>query len=70
MSANLLTRSLAAESLHSQQLEYRDFRGAAIVDQSGREIPITSDMVNRALNRASDFLWPTLSTHSTRQNAS
>lgn len=35
-----------------------DFHGAAIVDSDGREVPITSDMVDQALQQGRDFLCP------------
>jgi len=35
-----------------------DFHGAAIVDSSGNEVPITSAMVDSALQQARDFLCP------------
>ncbi len=36
-----------------------NFHGAAIVNSDGREVPITSDMVDQALQQARDFLCPT-----------
>jgi len=35
-----------------------NFHGAAILDQYGQEVPITPDMVENALQQASDFLCP------------
>ena len=35
-----------------------DFNGAAIIDDEGRETPITEAMVQRALNALAD--WPSL----------
>ncbi len=35
-----------------------DFHGAAFVDQQGREVPITQELVDAALQQADDFLCP------------
>ncbi|MGH1371188.1 MAG: hypothetical protein ACRBBW_04075 [Cellvibrionaceae bacterium] len=35
-----------------------DFHGAAFVDPQGREIPITHELVDAALQQANDFLCP------------
>ena len=35
-----------------------DFNGAAIIDDEGRETPITEAMIQRALNSLAD--WPSL----------
>ncbi len=35
-----------------------DFHGAAFVDPLGREIPITQELVDAALQHADDFLCP------------
>ena len=39
-------------------IEEIDFHGAALVDSSGKEVPITSAMVDKALQQARDFLCP------------
>ncbi len=48
------------------QNESRDFHGAALLDERGREIPMTAKMIDDALQQAQDFLSPELLPQSLR----
>jgi hypothetical protein len=51
----MLSKSYQATQDSAEKI---NFHGAAILDQYGREVPITPDMVDCALQQASDFLCP------------
>ena len=38
--------------------ETRDYNGAAVVNADGKEIPLTSEMIDRVLLQAQEFLSP------------
>lgn len=47
------------ENSHGQLSEQRDFHGAAIIDDSGNEIPITEEMIQHACDELScAWLFP------------
>jgi hypothetical protein len=38
------------------QFRARNFHGAAIIDENGKEIPITEKMINEAISQMIDYL--------------
>lgn len=53
------SHQVQSASIHElPQREKRNFHGAAILDQNGVEVPMTSDMIDKALKQVHGFLWP------------
>ena len=52
------TRVYTLASRQHSSHESRDFHGAAILDERGREIPMTAKMIDDALQQAQEFLSP------------